>query len=121
MLPIERAAFRSEESLVESGATLDALWKQPGLLAPAGGWASPDAIRTREAAAMLATARWVVRAAQERTETRGMHTRTDHPATDPDQTYRLLVGGLAFPWVAVDPDLPVTSASTPATAQKEAS
>lgn len=121
MLPIDHAAFRDDAKLAASRSALDALWEQDALLVPAAGWAGLEAIRTREAAAMLATARWVVRAARERTETRGMHTRTDHPATDPAQAHRLLVGGLAEPWVSVDPEAPVTGALATLPAQKEAS
>jgi hypothetical protein len=50
-----------------------------------------------------------------------MHTRTDHPGTDPAQTHRLLVGGLEDIWVAADPEAPVTGALAGTLAQKEAS
>ena len=50
--------------------------------------------------------RWAVRSALVRTETRGMHTRIDFPATDVDQTHRLLSGGLNDIWVAPDTELP---------------
>ncbi|MCB7135645.1 FAD-dependent oxidoreductase [Cellulosimicrobium marinum] len=106
MHPVEKAAFRSADGLAVSATVLDALWEQPDLLRPAPGADAAEEIRTREAAGMLATARWVVRAAARRTETRGMHTRVDHPDTDPLQAHRLLVGGLDETWVEVDPDRP---------------
>jgi succinate dehydrogenase/fumarate reductase flavoprotein subunit len=57
-----------------------------------------DVFRAREAAAMVAHSRWMYQAALQRTETRGMHKRTDHPALDPAQQYRLLTGGLDEVW-----------------------
>lgn len=107
MHPVEKSALRSEDGLAASGATLDALWADDAALAPGEGL-GPVAVRTREAAGMLATARWVVAAARARTESRGMHTRVDHPATDPAQTRRLLVHGLDDPRVSADPQPPVT-------------
>jgi len=106
MHPIEKAAFRSDESLRTSGTSLERLWEQPRLLVPEQP-SGLQAIRTREVAGMLATARWVIETARSRTETRGMHTRTDYPETDPAQSYRLLTGGLDSIWVEVDDELPV--------------
>jgi succinate dehydrogenase/fumarate reductase flavoprotein subunit len=57
------------------------------------------AVRAREAAAMLATSRWMYRSAQQRTETRGMHRRHEHAALDPAQRHRLLSGGLDEVWI----------------------
>ena len=51
-------------------------------------------MRAREAAAMLATARWMYRSALARTETRGMHKRHDHPQQDPAQRAATSRGGL---------------------------
>lgn len=62
------------------------------------GASGEDLFRAREAAAMVAHARWMYHAALQRTETRGMHKRLDHPAQDPDQRYRLLTGGLDTIW-----------------------
>ena len=58
-----------------------------------------DAVRARQAAAMVAHARWMYTAAPARTEARGMHTRADFPRQDPGQHHRLLTGGLDEPWV----------------------
>jgi succinate dehydrogenase/fumarate reductase flavoprotein subunit len=57
-----------------------------------------DVFRAREAAAMVAHGRWMFQAALQRTETRGMHKRDDHPEQDPAQARRLLVGGLDEVW-----------------------
>jgi succinate dehydrogenase/fumarate reductase flavoprotein subunit len=57
-----------------------------------------DTFRAREAAAMVAHARWMYHAALQRTETRGMHKRIDYPTQDPAQHYRLLTGGLDELW-----------------------
>ena len=50
--------------------------------------------RSREAAAMLVTARWVYASALERRETRGIHRRRDFPALDQAPPQRLEVRGL---------------------------
>ena len=57
-----------------------------------------DAFKAREAAAMVATARWMYRRRSARTETRGMHKRDDFPALDPAQRHRLISGGLDQVW-----------------------
>jgi succinate dehydrogenase/fumarate reductase flavoprotein subunit len=44
---------------------------------------SADAVKAREAAAMIATSRWAYRSALARAESRGMHHRSDQPARDP--------------------------------------
>jgi succinate dehydrogenase/fumarate reductase flavoprotein subunit len=58
-----------------------------------------DIVKTREAIAMLATARWMYRSALARTETRGMHRRMDYASTDPRQRHSLATGGLDEVWV----------------------
>jgi succinate dehydrogenase/fumarate reductase flavoprotein subunit len=71
---------------------------------------------------MLATARWMYRSALQRTETRGMHRRKEHPERDDAQHHRLVSGGLDEVWVrrqavvaaaavAVDPALRSPAAS----------
>lgn len=104
-LPIDRAGFRDANGLAEAATELDALWSDARAGASGSG---REAVRARETASMLAMARWSVRTAAVRTESRGMHTRTDHPETDPRQTHRLLAGGLDEVWVRPDPELPVT-------------
>jgi succinate dehydrogenase/fumarate reductase flavoprotein subunit len=62
------------------------------------GGSGEDLFRAREAAAMLAHSRWMYHAALTRTETRGMHKRSDYPTQDPAQKHRLLTGGLDEIW-----------------------
>lgn len=94
--PYEINLFRTEEKLSSSLHQLNQLWTDVrGHLIERNG----DVQKTREAAAMLATARWMYASALERKETRGMHKRLDHPQQDPNQHYRLLTGGLDEIWV----------------------
>lgn len=58
-----------------------------------------ELLRSREAAAMLATARWINVSALARTETRGLHRRSDFPDLDPAQKHHLISGGLDDLWV----------------------
>jgi succinate dehydrogenase/fumarate reductase flavoprotein subunit len=50
--------------------------------------------RSREAAAMIATARWIYSSALARSETRGIHRRRDHQTLDLAQSHRLEIDGL---------------------------
>src|SRR5205085_2384168 len=72
--PYEINYFRNADRLTASLGRLDQLWRDV-TDADAAAW--PDLIRTREGAAMLATARWMYRSALARTESRGMHWRED--------------------------------------------
>src|SRR5690606_11821775 len=72
-------------------AELDLIW--PGARLDLGGHGQ-DGLRAREAAAMLAVARWIAHSALTRTESRGLHHRTDHPALSPQWRTRLLVDGV---------------------------
>jgi len=91
VLPYDKNIFRTQERLSASLARLDALWNTLG-------GEPPDdlrgILRTREAAAMVATARWMYESALARRESRGMHRRLDYPNADPAQTHRLITGGL---------------------------
>jgi len=71
--------------------------------------------QARELAAAVATARWSLAAAEARTESRGMHRRTDYPLTDPLQARRLIVSGVNAVTVSPKP------AETPAARLKVAS
>ena len=97
VFPYERNWFREGDALRDSLARLDALWARLRTGAPAA--TATEAVRAREAAAMLATSRWMYRSALERTETRGMHRRREHGGLDPAQRHRLLSGGLDEVWV----------------------
>jgi len=91
LLPPERTLLRSGHALAASAAALDGVWDRArGGLTGIG----RDLLRAREAAAVLANARWVQAAALARTESRGLHRRTDHPDRDVALQHRLLVGGL---------------------------
>ncbi|MGG7100030.1 FAD-binding protein [Rhodococcus sp. 24CO] len=105
MLPIDKAVFRSNDGLADSAARLDRLWESASS-APSTEYSGMEAIAQRESAGMLAMGRWAVRTAMARTETRGMHTRTDFPDADSRQAHRLLSGGLNDIWVEPDTELP---------------
>lgn len=95
-LPLRRSYWRSDGSLRDSIAELDGMW--PGAEFDLGG-AGAARLRARQAAALLAVARWTKYSALARTETRGMHRRTDHPGAAHDWRVRLLSGGVGDVWV----------------------
>jgi len=99
ILPLDRSFLRNGVALERSFERVDRLWRElaGGLLA--GGPALVDA---REAAAMVATARWMIASATERRETRGINRRLDHLDTDPEQQRSLWSGGLDEVWVLPD-------------------
>ncbi|MQY28609.1 FAD-dependent oxidoreductase [Nocardia aurantia] len=105
-LPLRRSYWRSAGSLRDSITELDALWPvtEFGL-----GGSGADRLHARQAAALLAVARWTKYSALARTETRGMHRRTDHPGAGSDWRLRLVSGGVESVWVRPeqpDPDAP---------------
>ena len=89
VFPYDRNYFRSGPDLDGSLARLDNLWRN--LAKPAPG---EDPVRIHEARSMLATARWMYTSALSRTESRGMHKRTDFPALDPNQQHHLVARGV---------------------------
>jgi succinate dehydrogenase/fumarate reductase flavoprotein subunit len=96
VFPYDKNLFRSSQGLTASRSRLDGLWQE----AQTGSARTiRDVIRGREAAAMVATARWMYASAAARTESRGMHKHTDYPALDPAQQRRLACGGLDEVWV----------------------
>lgn len=104
MIPFERNYWRSGHYLSASIARFDREWAavRDGLAAADNKdsrAAARETLRVREAAAMLATARWINVSALERTETRGLHRRSDFPKLDPAQTYHLITGGLDKVWL----------------------
>lgn len=92
VFPLDVNYFRTEAGLVGSLERLDRLWDAVG--STAIGDDEGQALQLRQAQAMLATARFMYRAALSRTETRGMHRRDDFPRQDPDQHHRIIVSGL---------------------------
>jgi succinate dehydrogenase/fumarate reductase flavoprotein subunit len=100
VLPHRTNFLRHADHLAPALQSLHDTWST----ARAGlGGTEEGAFRAREAAAMLAHSRWMYHAALQRTETRGMHKRLDHPAQDPAQQRRLLTGGLDEVWTRPDP------------------
>ncbi|HTH96629.1 MAG TPA: FAD-binding protein [Stellaceae bacterium] len=97
VFPYAKNYFRSGDALTESLGKLDATWTK---LRNADAASAEHVVRAREAAAMTATARWMYRSALTRTETRGMHKRSDHPSQESAQRHYLTVGGLDEVWVA---------------------
>jgi succinate dehydrogenase/fumarate reductase flavoprotein subunit len=102
VLPIERNLFRTGVGLRESLGVLDDLWhgEVPTL-------ATARVQRAREAAAMVAHARWMYASALARTESRAMHRRDDHPLTEPTGNRRLRTGGLERVWVRREDECPL--------------
>jgi succinate dehydrogenase/fumarate reductase flavoprotein subunit len=95
ILPLDKNLFRSGAKLRDSLGRLDTAWRE---LRDHDHAAGADAVSAREAAAVVATARLCYTAALTRDESRGMHERTDAPGQRPEQTRRLLVGGLDDVW-----------------------
>lgn len=98
--PYDRNYLRHGDRLAPALDQLDQAWTVLRGAVPASGG---DAVRARQAAAMLAHARWMYNSALVRTETRGMHKREDFPALDPAQHHRLTAGGLDTVWVEPAP------------------
>lgn len=98
VFPYNRNWTREGNELTDSLARLDSLWESVTEGAPAGN--TLDVVKAREAAAMLATSRWMYRSALARTETRGMHRRSDFKTLDPQQRHRVICGGLNDLWTS---------------------
>jgi succinate dehydrogenase/fumarate reductase flavoprotein subunit len=96
VFPFDRNLFRTQHGLRASLGRLDALW-QDSQTRPVQN--ARAVVRAREAAAMLATARFMYASASQRTETRGMHKHLDFPQQDAAQQRRLRTGNLEQPWV----------------------
>lgn len=93
MFPLERCFTREEEGMRKSMVRLNCAWRR--IREPSGRRRDMKALhRTREAAAMVATARWIYASALARPESRGIHRRRDYPTLDATQSRRLEVSGL---------------------------
>jgi succinate dehydrogenase/fumarate reductase flavoprotein subunit len=100
VFPYELNYFREAGRLGESLRRLDGFWSD----ASHGGAAEEqDLLRAREAAAMLATARWMYRSALARQESRGMHRRDDFPELDDRCRHYVTTGGLDEVWTSARP------------------
>ncbi|MBB6251065.1 FAD-dependent oxidoreductase [Nitrospirillum iridis] len=119
MLPYDKILFRRGPVLARSLATLDGLWRDArDHLAP--GADATARVRAREAAALVACARWSTATALARPETRGLHRREDVATTDPALAHRLSSGGLDEVWVAADITVPAITAPAAAPATQVA-
>lgn len=94
--PYDRNYLRHGDRLRPALADLNDAW---ATLRGSSAARGAEAVRTRQAAAMVAHARWMYTSALARTESRGMARREDFPALDPAQHHRLTVGGLDELWV----------------------
>ncbi|MBD2437731.1 FAD-dependent oxidoreductase [Nostoc sp. FACHB-110] len=99
VFPYNRNYFRTEKGLSDSLSRLDNLWQ----IIRDTQIEDSQLIRAREAAAMVATARWMYNSALERKETRGMHKHQDYPQQDTNQQHYLISGGLDQVWVKTQP------------------
>jgi len=91
VFPYDRNLFRTHDGLAHSLGELAALWDTVQARPPQR---ARSVIRGREAAAMVATARFMYETARVRRESRGMHKHQDFPALDPSQQRRLVTSGL---------------------------
>ncbi|HEX6243834.1 MAG TPA: FAD-binding protein, partial [Polyangiales bacterium] len=99
VFPFQKNLFRTRQGMSASIEALESLWGEAQ--------ARPeqnvrDVVRAREAAAMVATARFMYHTASQRHETRGMHKHMDFPGVDASQQRRLLTGGLDKVWVRAE-------------------
>lgn len=89
--PLEKSYWRSAETLEASRAELDSVW---ATLKSAPSAHGIERLRSREVAAVTASARWTVAAALLRSESRGVHRRHDFPEESLSQAGRIVVSGL---------------------------
>jgi succinate dehydrogenase/fumarate reductase flavoprotein subunit len=89
--PLDKNFFRSGETLEKSRERLENIWRDVRDHLQGEGL---DRVRTREAASIAAAGRWSVAAALHRTESRGMHRRTDLPGKNSALAHRLVITGV---------------------------
>ncbi|MFB9319246.1 FAD-binding protein [Cryptosporangium minutisporangium] len=109
VLPYDVGHLRDGDRLSASLAELDATWARVRASLDGVG---ADAVRARGAAALLAAARWLHGAALARTESRGVHQRSDFRALDPAQAHRISVGGLDQIWTRSGTAQPLRTVTT---------
>lgn len=95
VLPYDKNYLRHGDVLRSALRVLDATWEsvRSGLRADGA-----EVLRARQAAAMVAHARWMYTSALVRHESRGMAKRLDFPELDPAQHHRITSGGLDEVW-----------------------
>jgi succinate dehydrogenase/fumarate reductase flavoprotein subunit len=91
VLPLDKNLFRTGDRLRASLVQLDNAWSQAREHLTGTGRVR---VRAREAAALLASARWSYRSALARHETRGLQQRLDNPTEDPTLAHSLASSGL---------------------------
>ncbi|GAB6928684.1 FAD-binding protein [Paenibacillus sp. JCM 10914] len=91
VFPLDINYFRSEPIIQGSLQRLNSMWPDVYTLAPSS---ARERVRSREAAAMTAVARWMYSAALARRETRGMHTLLEYKTQNPALQHRLTVSGV---------------------------
>jgi succinate dehydrogenase/fumarate reductase flavoprotein subunit len=92
VLPLDKNMFRTGAQLEQSLQQLDDAWSAASAHLHGVG---ADAIRAREAAALLVCGRHAYRSALVREESRGLHRRLDLPDTDPGQLHHHASSGLS--------------------------
>jgi len=100
VFPYDLNYFREAGRLGASLQRLDALWAEAFSSDVAS---ESDLLRAREAAAMLATARWMYRSGLARKESRGMHRRDDFQNQDERFRHYITAGGLDEVWTSSRP------------------
>jgi succinate dehydrogenase/fumarate reductase flavoprotein subunit len=105
MLPLEKNYWRSGPTMQTSLDTLNSLWKEVSESLGPVEHNDPKAraraaLKSREAASLLAAGRWIYASANERTESRGLHRRSDFPDLDEKQNgQHVITGGIDKVWV----------------------
>ena len=102
MHPYDKNLFRRGDRLLASRRSLDEVWNAVVDHGGGGDPGAPGRLAAREAAALVATARWSVASAEARRESRGMHRRVDAPHLDPAFSHRLVASGLSE--IRISPD-----------------
>jgi succinate dehydrogenase/fumarate reductase flavoprotein subunit len=101
VFPYDKFMFRTEKGILASLSQLEHLWAEVQKIPQHD--TAQQLVRSREAAALVATARWAYYAGLQRTETRGIQKRLEFPTLDPNQRHYLRVGGLDKLWTRADP------------------
>ncbi|MDR2690041.1 MAG: FAD-binding protein [Azoarcus sp.] len=107
-LPVAKFYRRDGKVMVAALEKLNDLWREArsGLCGDArlrGADYARSVVRAREAAAMIAAARWIFASALERKESRGLQRRADYPVIDERQYSHVITGGLDRVWVKRKP------------------